>query len=159
MPNRASRREQGTRNGRNGVASATAWVGIRRSSAWPSVCGEEHTPMRHGHVSRKSHSGKDTSPVPTLERIGPHAWKFPESAWEVSERFYNGCELWEAGNTQEAFAVFQDLLQRHPEHLDRRDSLAHIYEEIGQDDRAKALLEEAVALGRRAFPKGFRAGD
>jgi hypothetical protein len=29
-----------------------------------------------------------------------------ESAWEISERFYTGCELWEAGNTLEAFAVF-----------------------------------------------------
>lgn len=86
--------------------------------------------MRHGHVSRRSHSGQDTSPVPTLEHIGPHEWKFPESAWEVSERFYTGCELWETGNTQEAFAVFQDLLHRHPEHLDVRDRLAHVYEEI-----------------------------
>ena len=115
--------------------------------------------MRHGHVSRRSHSGQDTSPVPPLERIGPHEWKFPESTWEVSERFYTGCELWEAGNTPEAFAVFQDLLQQHPEHLDVRDRLAHVYEEIGQDDRAKALLEEGVVPGRRAFPKGFRAGD
>jgi hypothetical protein len=36
--------------------------------------------MRHGHISRRSRSGQDTSPVPTLERIGPHEWKFPESA-------------------------------------------------------------------------------
>jgi tetratricopeptide (TPR) repeat protein len=115
--------------------------------------------MCNGHVSRRSHSGMDTSPVPTLERIGPHEWKFPGSAWEISERFSTGCERWEAGNTQEAFTVFQDLLHRHPEHLDVRDRLAHVYEEIGQDDRAKALPEEAVALGRRAFPKGFRAGD
>jgi tetratricopeptide (TPR) repeat protein len=120
---------------------------------------EEHTSMRNGHISRRGRSGEHTSWAPTLEGIGPHEWKFPESAWEISERFYTGCELWEAGNTQEAFAVFQDLLQRHPEHLDVRDSLAQVYEEIGQDDRAKALLEEAVALGRRAFPKAFRAGD
>ena len=25
------------------------------------------------------------------KRIGPHEWKFPESAWEISERFYTGC--------------------------------------------------------------------
>jgi tetratricopeptide (TPR) repeat protein len=50
-------------------------------------------------------------------------------------------------------------LQRHPVHLDVRDSLAHVYEEIGQDDRAKALLEEAVTLGRRAFSQAFRSGD
>jgi hypothetical protein len=68
-------------------------------------------------------------------------------------------ELWEAGNTQEAFAVFHDLLQRHPEYLDVRDSLAHVCEEISQGDRAKVLLEEAVALGRRAFPKAFWEGD
>lgn len=100
--------------------------------------------MRQEHVSRRSRSGKDTLLVPTLERIGPHEWKFPESTWEVSERFYTGCELWEAGQTPAALAIFQDLLQQHPEHLDVHDSLAHVYEEIGQDDRAKALLEEAV---------------
>jgi tetratricopeptide (TPR) repeat protein len=115
--------------------------------------------MRHGHGSRRSRSGQDTSQVPTLERLGPHEWKFPESAWEVSERFYTGCELWEAGQTPAALAIFQDLLQRHPEHLDVRDRLAHVYEEIGQDDRAKPLLEEAVTLGRRAFPPAFRSGD
>jgi tetratricopeptide (TPR) repeat protein len=115
--------------------------------------------MRHGHILRRSRSGQDTSQVPTLERIGPHEWKFPESAWEVSKRFYTGCELWEAGQTPAALAIFQDLLQRHPEHLDVRDSLAHVYEEIGQDDRAKPLLEEAVTLGRRAFPQAFRPGD
>jgi len=115
--------------------------------------------MRNGHVSRRSRSGKDTSPVPTLERIGPHEWKFPESDWNVNDRFYTGCEFWEAGQTPAALAIFQDLLQRHPEHLDVRHSLAHVYEEIGQDDRAKALLEEAVTLGRRAFPQAFRPGD
>ena len=97
--------------------------------------------------------------MPTLERIGPHEWKCPESAWAVSERFYTGCELWEAGQTPAALAMFQDLLQQHPEHLDVRDSLAHVYEEIGQDDRAKALLEEAVGWGRRAFPQAFQSGD
>jgi tetratricopeptide (TPR) repeat protein len=115
--------------------------------------------MHKRNIAKRGRSGEKASWVPTLERVGPHEWKFPESAWEVSERFYTGCELWEAGNTQEAFAVFQDLLQQHPEHLDVRQSLAHFYEAIGQDDRAKALLEEAVALGRRAFPKAFRAGD
>jgi tetratricopeptide (TPR) repeat protein len=115
--------------------------------------------MRNGHISRRGRSGEHTSWVPTLARIGPHEWKFPDSAWEVSERFYTGCELWEAGQTPAALAIFQDLLQRHPEHLDVRDSLAHVYEEIGQDDRAKALLEEAVTLGRRAFPQAFRSDD
>jgi tetratricopeptide (TPR) repeat protein len=115
--------------------------------------------MRNGHISRRGRSREHTSWVPTLERIGPHAWKFAESAWAVSERFYTGCELWEAGETPAALAIFQDLLQQHPEHLDVRDRLAHVYEEIGQDDRAKALLEEAVTLGRRAFPPAFRSGD
>jgi hypothetical protein len=36
--------------------------------------------MRHGHVSRRSHSGMDTSPVPTLEHIGPHEWNSPSRA-------------------------------------------------------------------------------
>ena len=85
----------------------------------------------HAHASRarlrRSRSGQDTSPVPTLERIGPHAWKFPESAWEVSERFYTGCELGQACQTPAARAIFQDLLQRHPEHLDvRRSPGAHL---------------------------------
>lgn len=102
--------------------------------------------MRNGHVSRRSRSGQDTSLVPTLECLGPHEWKFPESAWEVSERFYTGCELWEAGNTQEAFAVFQDLLQRPPEHLGVRDSLAYVYEEIGQDDRAMWNIPSQVSV-------------
>jgi len=114
--------------------------------------------MRKGHVSRRCRSGEETSPVPTLERIGPREWKFPESAWEVSDRFYTGCELWEEGQTPAALAIFQDLLQRHPEHLDVRDSLAQLSEERGECDRAKALLEEAVDLGRRALPKAFQAG-
>jgi len=71
--------------------------------------------MRHGHISRSSRSRQDRSRVPTLERISLHAWRFPASAWEVSEQFYTGGERWEAGHTPEAFAVFQDLLQRHPE--------------------------------------------
>jgi tetratricopeptide (TPR) repeat protein len=115
--------------------------------------------MRNGHISRRSRSRQNTSWVPTLERIGPHEWKFPESVWAISERFYTGCELWEAGQKPAALAIFQDLLQRYPEHLDVRDSLAHLYVEMGQDDRAKALLEEAVTLGRRAFPPAFQPGD
>ena len=95
----------------------------------------------------------------TLERVGPREWTFPESDGEVSDRFYTGCELWEEGKTAAALAIFQDLLQRHPEHLDVRNSLARYYEEIGQQDRAQALLEEAVTLGRRAFPRAFRPGD
>ena len=115
--------------------------------------------MRNGHISRRSRSRQDTSRGLILERIGPHEWRVPESPWEVSERFYTGCERWEAGQTRAALAIFQDLLQRHPEHLDVRESLAHLYEESGQDDRAKALLEEAVTLGRRAFPPAFRPRD
>jgi hypothetical protein len=94
-----------------------------------------------------------------VERVGPHAWKFAESDWDVNERFYTGCELWEEGQTPAALAIFQDLLQRHPEHLDVRDSLAQLSAERGECGCAKALLEEAVALGRRAFPKAFWAGD
>jgi thioredoxin-like negative regulator of GroEL len=93
----------------------------------------------------------------TFERVGPREWTFPESDGEVSDRFYTGCELWEEGKTAAALAIFQDLLQRHPEHLDVRNRLARYYEEIGQQDRAQALLEEAVTLGRRAFPRAFRA--
>jgi tetratricopeptide (TPR) repeat protein len=115
--------------------------------------------MRNGHGSRRSRFREKPSRVPTLERLGPHEWRFPATAWSVNERFYTGCELWQAGQTPAALVIFQALLQQHPEHLDVRDSLAHVYEEIGQGDRAKALLEEAVTLGRRAFPQAFRPGD
>ena len=94
-----------------------------------------------------------------VERVGPHAWKFAERDWDVNDRFYTGCELWEAGQTPAALAIFQDLFQRHPAHLDVRHSLAQLYAERGECDRAKALLEKPVALGRRTFPKEFRTGD
>jgi hypothetical protein len=71
--------------------------------------------MRSGHMSRGVGSGEEMSSVPTLERIGPQEWRLLESAWEVSERFYTGCELWEAGQTPAALAIFQDLLQHQCE--------------------------------------------
>jgi hypothetical protein len=49
--------------------------------------------MRNGHISRRGRSGEHTSWAPTLERIGPHEWKFPESVWEISERFHIPSDL------------------------------------------------------------------
>jgi hypothetical protein len=63
--------------------------------------------------------------------------------------------LWEAGHTPEVLAVFQDLLQRHPEHLDVRDSLVHVYEEIGQDDRAAGQIR---AIARSSYGPLRKAG-
>jgi tetratricopeptide (TPR) repeat protein len=97
----------------------------------------------------------------TLERVGPREWQFHASAAyrKATDRFYTGCERLEEGRVPEALAIFRDLLQRYPGHLDVRNTLARQYEETGEFDRAKALLQEAVALGRQAFPPTFRAGD
>ena len=96
----------------------------------------------------------------TVERVGSQEWQFqvPARGRQATDQFYRGCELLEEGRVPEALTIFHGLLQRHPEHLDVRNTLAQYYVERGETDRAMALLEEAVALGRQAFPPAFRAG-
>lgn len=96
----------------------------------------------------------------TLEEVGPRQWRFvyPELYDELMERFHRGVELLEAGQLSEAERIFRATLARMPEHLDARHHLALVLDELRRKAEARSVWDEAVKVGRTAFPAGFDPG-
>lgn len=55
------------------------------------------------------------------------------------------CEL-AAGHAEQAQAIVQDVLQKHPQYIDAYDLLAQIAESQGKDDEALAALNDSYAV-------------
>lgn len=97
-----------------------------------------------------------------LERVGPHEWRFrwPEGFFAASEAMDAAVDLAEAGNEREAERRLRALLASHPEHLDVQHYLALVLDRNGREEEALRLWQEAVALGRTAFPpRAFKRGN
>jgi tetratricopeptide (TPR) repeat protein len=97
-----------------------------------------------------------------VEHIGGHQWRFayPPLYSELSDGFRKGLELYEAGQLRRAERVLRAVLAEMPDHLGALHHLALLKQAQGEAPVAATIWEEAVRLGRRAFPPGFdRARD
>lgn len=97
----------------------------------------------------------------TLEEVGPREWRFvyPELYDELMEQFDRGVEFLEAGQLKEAERIFRATLAKMPEHLDARHHLALVLDERRRKAEARSVWDEAVKVGRAAFPAGFDPGQ
>lgn len=95
-----------------------------------------------------------------LTPVAPHEWEFvyPKVYDDLMDEFYRGCDLYDAGELDQAAKLFRAVLAQMPDHLDALHHLAIVLSELGLPDEARSLWEQAVRIGRKAFPKDFRAG-
>ncbi|MBM4446123.1 MAG: tetratricopeptide repeat protein [Chloroflexi bacterium] len=95
-----------------------------------------------------------------LYRVAPHEWEFvyPDIHDDLMDEFYRGCESYENGSLDQAEKVFQTVLAQMPDHLDAIHHLALVLSERNLIDEANKLWDQAVRIGRKAFPKDFKAG-
>jgi len=95
-----------------------------------------------------------------LSRVAPHEWEFvfPDAYNDLMDEFHSGCESYEEGNLDEAEKVFKMVLAQMPDHLDAIHHLALVLSERDLYDQARDLWEQAVRIGRKAFPQDFELG-
>jgi tetratricopeptide (TPR) repeat protein len=95
-----------------------------------------------------------------LSRMAPHQWEFvyPEIYGDLIDEFNTGCEFYEQGNLNTAERVFRQVLARMPDHLDAIHHLAIVLSEQNQLEQARDLWDQAVRIGRKAFPQDFKLG-
>ena len=95
-----------------------------------------------------------------LCRVAPHQWEFvfPDVYNDLMDEFHSGCESYEEGNLDEAEKVFKMVLAQMPDHLDAIHHLALVLSERDLYDQARDLWEQAVRIGRKAFPQDFELG-
>lgn len=96
----------------------------------------------------------------SLQQVGSHEWQFvyPEQYEELMEEFHQGVELLEGGRLNKAERIFRQTLAQMPDHLDALHHLALVLDEEGRKAAALTVWEEAVRIGRAAFPAGFNPG-
>jgi tetratricopeptide (TPR) repeat protein len=92
-----------------------------------------------------------------VEHLGGRLWRFafPPLYSELSEGFRKGLELYEAGQLRRAERVLRAILGEMPDHLGALHHLALLKHAQGELSVAATIWEEAVRLGRRAFPAEF----
>ena len=92
-----------------------------------------------------------------LRRVAPHEWEFvyPCIYDELMDEFDEGCEFYHQGELNEAEIVFKKVLTQMPDHLDASHHLALVLENRDLLDEARDLWEQAVRIGRKAFPQDF----
>ncbi len=66
-----------------------------------------------------------------------------------------GCELCESGELVGPEAIFKNVLAQMPDHIDAIHHLAMVLSDRGLSDEARGLWEQAVSIGRKAFPPEF----
>ena len=95
-----------------------------------------------------------------LSRVAQHEWEFvyPELYSSLMGEFHTGCELYEENNLDEAEKVFKAVLAQMPDHLDAIHHLAIVLSERNLVDQARDLWDQAVRIGRKAFPEDFELG-
>src|SRR3990172_13247847 len=95
-----------------------------------------------------------------LSRMAPGEWEFvyPDVYGKAMDDFHAGCESFEEGNLDQAERFFRTVLARMPDHLDAIHHLAMVLSGRGLCDQANDLWDQAVRIGRKAFPQDFRLG-
>jgi len=95
-----------------------------------------------------------------LSRVAPHEWEFvyPGMYDNLVDEFNAGCELYEQGDLEKAEHAFKEVLARMPDHLDAIHHLAMVLSEQNRLREARDLWDQAVRIGRKAFPQDFKLG-
>ncbi|MCX5990896.1 MAG: tetratricopeptide repeat protein [Chloroflexi bacterium] len=95
-----------------------------------------------------------------LTRVAPHEWEFvyPDIYDNLMDEFNAGCEIYEQGDLAAAERAFRQVLARMPDHLDAIHHLAMVLSEGNHPDQAHDLWDQAVRIGRKAFPQDFKPG-
>jgi len=95
-----------------------------------------------------------------LTRVAPHEWEFvyPDIYDNLMDEFNAGCELYEQGDLDAAERAFRQVLARMPDHLDAIHHLAMVLSEGNPPDQSHDLWDQAVRIGRKAFPQDFKPG-
>jgi len=95
-----------------------------------------------------------------MSQVAPHVWEFvyPDIYDNLMDEFSTGCEFYEQGNVDKAERAFQAVLAQMPDHLDAIHHLAIVLSERNSPDQARDLWEQAVRIGRKAFPEDFNLG-
>ena len=95
-----------------------------------------------------------------LSRVAPHEWEFVYSDTydNLMDEFDAGCEFYEQGNLDGAERAFKEVLAQMPDHLDAIHHLALVLSERNLLDQAHDLWDQAVSIGRKAFPQDFKLG-
>ena len=87
-------------------------------------------------------------------------WEFvyPDSYHETMDEMFDAVEMMEDGLTMKPDRVFREILREQPYHLDAAHHLAVSRLRQGDGSEALYLWEQAVDIGRRAFPLSFSIG-
>jgi tetratricopeptide (TPR) repeat protein len=95
-----------------------------------------------------------------LSQVALHEWKFvwPDIYDDLMDEFDTGCEAYEAGDLTKARRIFQAVLSQMPDHLDAIHHLAIVLSGLNLADEARDLWEQAIRIGRKAFPKDLEIG-
>ena len=96
----------------------------------------------------------------TLSQVAPHQWEFvyPDVYDNLMDEFYAGLDLYQQGDLDASEKIFKALLAQMPDHLDAIHHLAMVLSERDLIDQAGNLWNQAVSIGRKAFPKEFQTG-
>jgi tetratricopeptide (TPR) repeat protein len=96
-----------------------------------------------------------------LTEFGNEEWEFvyPASAKDVTGEFHRGCEFLEDGQITEAEKIFKSVLAQMPDHIDAIHHLAIVNLNQGLSAQARELWQQAVRIGRKAFPPDFQPGQ
>ncbi len=91
---------------------------------------------------------------------GDHEWEFgyPRQYRDLFDEFDRGCEFFEKGDLKAAEESFRKVLASMPAPLDAIHHLAMVLSERRLWKQARELWEQAVRIGRKAFPRDFRPG-
>jgi tetratricopeptide (TPR) repeat protein len=96
-----------------------------------------------------------------LKKIGRHRWEFvhPDGYSDTLNMLDKGCDYYEMGVLEQAERIFKAIVEEMPDHLDGLNHWALVRNQLGDEDVAKALLEKAVLMGKKAFPQDFIIGE
>ena len=105
-----------------------------------------------------------TSPAPGALRVVPRdddVWEFEytrlsQTTYDV---FHNAIDSWEAGRFEWAEERYRQLLADYPEFIDVYHHLAMLLGEVGREDEAYALWQQAVAIGLGHLPGRILSGS
>ena len=95
-----------------------------------------------------------------LSQVAPQEWEFVYSDRydNLMDKFDAGCEFYGQGNLDGAERAFKEVLAQMPDHLDAIHHLATVLWRRNLLDQAHDLWDQAVRIGRKAFPQYFQLG-
>ena len=95
-----------------------------------------------------------------LKQVGTQEWEFvhPDGYDDTLDMLDKGCDLYRMGAFEQAENIFKGIVENMPDHLDGLHHWALIRDKSGDMAAAKNLWEQAVSMGRKAFPQDFTLG-